>query len=185
MRTMGAWGVTEVISPEEAGSTLAITQLLQEARGRPLQRLLNAELPEVLSAPALALLNAAVDVASAGGTARDLARTLYFSRRSVLRRYRQAGLPAPRRLLAWVRVLLATEMLDDPGRRVADVAYGCGYSSDNALRTALQQFVGVAPTALRRDGAFALAADRFLAELARLRVMAVAVEAREEVLLAD
>lgn len=184
LRTLGAWGVTEVISPDEASSSFAITQILLSARGRPLQRLLATEIAALLPPPALPLLHAAVDVACAGGNARDLARTLYFSRRSILRRYRQAGLPAPRRLLAWLRVLLAAEMLDDAGRRVADIAHACGYSSDNALRTALQQFVGEAPTALRRTGAFPLAADRFLGELHALR-MTVATEEVRGVVLAD
>ena len=57
--------------------------------------------------------------------------------RTVLRWAERAGLPAPRRMLAWMRILLAAVLLDDPGRTVLSVAHACGYSSDSSLRRAM------------------------------------------------
>jgi curli biogenesis system outer membrane secretion channel CsgG len=64
-----------------------------------------------------------------------------------------------------MRVLLACELLDDPGQTVLSVAYTCGYASDSSLRRAVQEFTGVLLTELRKQGAFATASERFLEEL--------------------
>jgi AraC-like DNA-binding protein len=64
-----------------------------------------------------------------------------------------------------MRVLLACELLDDPGQTVLSVAYTCGYASDSSLRRAVQEFTGVLLTELRQEGAFATASEKFLAEL--------------------
>jgi AraC-like DNA-binding protein len=86
----------------------------------------------------------------------------------VLRWCGRADLPQPRRLLAWLRILLAADMLDDPGRTLAAVARACGYSSDTALRNTLRTFLGASPTELRGQ-AFQTAAAAFARELFDLR----------------
>ena len=95
-------------------------------------------------------------IATAGrGAKLDLARQLRLSRRTLLRWCKRAELPPPRKLLAWMRILLAAELLDDPGRTVLTVAHACGYASDSGLRRVTQKFVGASPSELRRRGAFA------------------------------
>jgi AraC-like DNA-binding protein len=111
----------------------------------------------------------AAEVVSLGGRGRDLARALHLSERTVLRWSERAVLPPPRRLMAWMRILLAASLLDDPGRTVLSVAYACGYSSDSSLRRAMQDFLGTIPTTLRREGAFSRASARFLEELAEVK----------------
>ena len=97
---------------------------------------------------------------------------LYLSPRTLLRWCDRAELPPPRRILVWMRVLMAAELLDDPGRTVSSVAEACGYASVNSLRRALQDFLHTTPTMLRREGAFAIAAQAFLKDLARTREQA-------------
>ena len=82
---------------------------------------------------------------------------------------RRADLPPPRRLLAWLRLLLAADLLDDPGRSVASIAEACGYASEVSLKAALRQFMGAPPSELRRRGAFDTAARAFAQELFELR----------------
>jgi AraC-like DNA-binding protein len=67
--------------------------------------------------------------------------------------------------MAWMRILLAAEMLDEPGRTVASIADACGYASDTALRTTLNMQLGKTPKVLRREGALAAASGAFLREL--------------------
>jgi transcriptional regulator GlxA family with amidase domain len=122
-----------------------------------------------MSGQARAILMAAAEVVATGGQAQELARALYLSPRTLLRWCNRAELPPPRRVLAWMRILLATELLDDPGRTVSSVAHACGYSSDNSLRRALQDFLDTTPTTLRKDGAFSLASELFLRELSEVR----------------
>jgi transcriptional regulator GlxA family with amidase domain len=68
-----------------------------------------------------------------------------------------------------MRILLAAELLDDPGRTVLSVAHACGYSSDSGLRRVTQKFLGTSPTTLREKGAFSRASQAFLKVLAKYR----------------
>jgi AraC-like DNA-binding protein len=169
VRTLGEWGVTDIISIGEEDTHEAISRRLRGAQGRPLQNLLQRCLPTSVSGRARTLLMAAAEVVSMGGRGRDLARSLHLSERTVLRWSERSGLPPPRRLMAWMRILLAASLLDDPGRTVLSVAYACGYSSDSSLRRAMQDFLGTIPTTLRREGAFSRASRLFLEELADVR----------------
>lgn len=173
LRTLGRWGVVQVISLDHDDTAYAISQRLKAARGRPLRALIEQVLPPETSGRARAIIEAATDVVTAGQHGRDLAKSLHLSRRTLLRWCQRAGLPAPRRLLAWMRVLLACELLDDPGRTVLSVAHTCGYSSDSGLRRITQKFLGSSPTDLREEGAFRIASDEFLKQLAETRQVKV------------
>ncbi len=172
LRTLGAWGVADIVVRGEDDTTEAIARRIRAIQGRPLQSLLERSLPVNTSGQARALLMAAAEVVSTGGQAREMARMLYLSPRTLLRWCDRAELPPPRRILVWMRVLMAAELLDDPGRTVSSVAEACGYASDNSLRRALQDFLHTTPTMLRREGAFAIAAQAFLKDLARTREQA-------------
>lgn len=165
VHALGQWGVSDVITLGEDDTTEAMARRLRSVQGRPLQSLLERSLPPNTSGHARALLMAAAEVVSQGGQAAQLARTLYLSPRTLLRWCERAELPPPRRLLVWMRVLLAAELLDDPGRTVSSVAHACGYASDNSLRRALMDFLNRTPTQLRGEGAFGVAAEAFLEDL--------------------
>jgi len=169
LRTLGKWGVVQVISIDHDDTPHSIAQRLRGARGRPLRALLEEVLPPETSGRARAIVEAATDVVTVGDHGRDLASALHLSRRTLLRWCQRAGLPAPRRLLAWMRVLLACELLDDPGRTVLSVAHTCGYSSDSGLRRITQKFLGASPSDLREQGAFRQAAQAFVEVLAQER----------------
>lgn len=169
LRTLGEWGVTDVVVLSEDDTHEALYRRLRTVEGRSLQLLLERTLPAMLSGRTRLMMMTAAEVVAAGARARELARRLHLSERTVLRWACRAGLPPPRRLLAWMRILLAASLLDDPGRSVLAVAHACGYASDSSLRRAMQDFLGAGPTALRRQGAFAHASARFLEELSRTR----------------
>jgi AraC-like DNA-binding protein len=169
LRTLGKWGVVQVISLDHDDTPYAISQRLRSARGRPLRALLEQVLPPETPGRARAIVEAATDVVTVGQHGSDLARSLHLSRRTLLRWCQRAGLPAPRRLLAWMRVLLACELLDDPGRTVLSVAHTCGYSSDSGLRRITQKFLDASPSDLREKGAFAAASDAFVEVLNETR----------------
>lgn len=169
LRTLGEWGVADVISIYEDDTSEGMLRRLWLAQGRPLQNLLAKSLPSTVSGRSRTLLMTAAEVVSMGGKGRDLARALHLSQRTVLRWAERAGLPPPRRILAWMRILMAASLLDDPGRTVFSVACACGYASDSSLRRAMQDFLGTIPTRLRRNGAFEYATGAFLRELAEYK----------------
>lgn len=166
---LGQWGVVQIIDLEEETSSIAMAQRLIAARGRPLRGLIESSLPAYTSAAARAILGAAASIVAEGGQGRDLAKALHITPRTLSRWCRKAGLPPPKRLLAWMRILLAAEFLDDPGRPVASVALACGYAADSSLRLALRRFTGKNPTELREEGAFETTSAAFVEALAEAR----------------
>lgn len=160
LRTLGAWGVVGLIE-EESDDAVAIARVLRDAKGRPLQSLLERALPAKISARARPILEAAAEIASGGGKAENLARRLHVSLRTLLRWCEREGLPPPRQVLAWMRILLATELLDNTGHSIERIAAACGYASDSGLRRAFYDFLGMGPKALRQAGAFTTASQMF------------------------
>jgi AraC-like DNA-binding protein len=166
---LGQWGVVQIIDLGEEATAVALGHRLQAARGRPLRSLVERSLPANVSANGRSILAAASSIVADGGQGADLARKLNITPRTLSRWCRKAGLPPPKRLLAWMRILLAAEFLDDPGRPVAAVATSCGYAADSSLRLALRRFTGFNPTELRERGAFDTAATAFIEALAEAR----------------
>lgn len=165
IHAMGAWGVADILSLDQDATPESITHLLLSVSGRRLAALLDESLPMAMPGRARSILMMASDVVSRGGHASDLADALQITRRTLLRWCEDAGLPPPRRIMTWMRLLLAAEMLDEPGRTVSSIAFACGYSSDTALRTALNMQLGKAAKELRRAGAFAMAVEAFRKEI--------------------
>ena len=159
------WGVSEVVAlgPESTGRALAAR--LQQAHVRPFKRALERTLSSYVGAEARQILIAGAEVAAEGGLAPELAARLAVTPRTLTVRCARAELPAPRQVQAWLRVLLACVLLDDPGRTVYGAAYASGYQTERSLRRAITAFLGVDSTTLRRAGAFATAAEAFNAAL--------------------
>lgn len=160
LRLLGKWGVMEVILLGEH-DVIAIATLLRSVRGRPLQSILERALPANTSGRARSILYTAAEVAAAGGQSDTLARALHGSMRTLLRWCDGQGLPPPRRILGWMRILLAAEMLEDSGRSVEGVALACGYASDSGLRRAFSDFLGESLGDVRRKGPIATASHAF------------------------
>lgn len=169
VRTLGTLGISEIILLGVEDTASGIARTLRQAQGRFLKRIMERTLPATVSGRARMVLMAASEAISAGGHAPDLAGALAVSTKTLTRWCERSYLPPPRRLLAWIRVLLASELLDDPQRTVSSVARACGYTSDTALRRALLDFLGMGPSPLREAGAFATASRAFLQELHDLR----------------
>lgn len=170
--TLAAWGVAQIVDVGRDDTPEALQVRFRESHGRPLRALVERVLPAELPTRGRLLLDGAAATVAAGGNGREMARQLGLSRRTLLRWCERAALPPPRRLLAWMRILQAAQLLDDPGRTMLSVANACGYASDSGLRRVTQKFLGASPTELRRLGAFARASEVFLGALARRRAAA-------------
>lgn len=169
LRTLLAWGVSDVIALGREDTPVALSRRIQAVQARTIDRLLRRALPRGVPSRARILLGIAAETVASGGQAPELAAALGVNERTVPRWCRRADLPPPRRLLAWLRLLLAADLLDDSGRSVAAVARACGYASEVSLKAALRQFMGAPPSELRRTGAFDTAARAFARELFDLR----------------
>ncbi|HEX2093105.1 MAG TPA: helix-turn-helix domain-containing protein [Longimicrobiaceae bacterium] len=166
------WGITEWIDLARECTPAALERRLRLVRSRPVQRLLDRAVPWGISNRARALLAVAADVVAAGGQAPDMAAALGVNRRTVPRWCERADLPPPQRLLAWLRVLLAAELLDDPARSLEAIARNCGYAGAPSFKTALRNLMQTTPRALRAQGAFQTASTTFAQELFEMREQA-------------
>jgi AraC-like DNA-binding protein len=165
LRTLGEWGVAQVLSLELDVTPYAVRQRVETAMGRSLRHALFQALPDALGSQARSIVDAALETAAGGRGAADLSRSLLLSERTLVRRCADSGLPAPRFLLRWMRLVIAAGLLDDPGRNVMDAALACGYSSDASLRRALRRCGLPNPAALRKGAAFEAVVGGFLADL--------------------
>lgn len=159
-------GVTEVLDAELEGTPAAAGEVLASVRARPFKALLESSLSRFVSFDALTLIRAAAEVTVDGGGAEDLADLFDAQERTVAGWCAREALPAPRRLLAWLRLILALALLADPERRIGTAASAAGYT-DHSLRRALRTFLGGGKPTRAWTTADAFAA--FNAELAGLR----------------
>jgi AraC-like DNA-binding protein len=167
--TLLEWGVAEVVDTGPEATPRALHARLRQAHARPLKRRLERALASNVSGDARNLLLAAAEVSVEGGGAPELAAVLDVAPRTLTERCLRADLPPPRQVQAWMRILLACMLLDDPGRTVYAAAEACGYSTDRSLRRAVGEFVGSGASELRRGGAFEQAAKALNAVLFKLR----------------
>lgn len=161
LRLLGQQGVAEIVDLDDDTTALALTRRLLSARSQPFHRLMGSPELSSLSGRGRAIMDGAIDTVVAGGLPRDLADAFDLSASTLLRWSERSQLPVPRRLVLWLRVLLACELLDDPGHSVRSVGRACGYSGDQALRRAIRAVLPYRPSELRKMGAFETASKEF------------------------
>lgn len=165
--TLPGWGVTEIADAELEATSASIRQRLLDTHAKPFKLRVEQHLSRRVSQNGLTLLHAAAAVVVDGGTSLGLASAVGCSDRTVPGWCAREGLPAPRRLLAWMRALLAVALLEERHRSIVQVAQCAGFASDHPLRRSLRELLGgdVPP----RERTFAGAMERFNGELRDLR----------------
>jgi AraC-like DNA-binding protein len=132
-----------------------------EARGQA-AKLRNALAP--LPAHARDAVLIAVSRAHESLTPERLARALSLDRRALVRLLTASGLPRPRRLITWGRLIVAAQLLEGPSRSVDAVSIALAFPSGSAFRNTCQRYLGVKPSQLRTRGCATYVIGRLLAE---------------------
>lgn len=166
IQTLFAWGVADVADARFEGSPAALVQRLHSVHAMRFKQRLEPELSRFVSMEALTLIRAAAGVVVDRGAAPDLARLFQAGERTVAGWCARAAVPPPRRLFAWLRLLLSLALLDTPGRTVTDAARCAGYR-DHSLRRSTRDLLGI--TTRLGAGMFAEAATAFNGELRERR----------------
>lgn len=162
-------GIADVLDLSLEDTPALAAQRLREAHARPFKRSVEDGLDRYPSARARTIIRAAAHVAATGGSAAELAAQFNVSPSTVAIWCAATALPPTRRLQTWMRVLLAAFLLQEPARTIVGIAGACGYTSDRALRRALNRFLGVDARTLRGNRAFQIAMDTFNRELSNRR----------------
>jgi len=88
-------------------------------------------------------------------TVRAVAEALAIDRKTLGNRLAAAGLPAPRILIPWCRLLCAARWLEQPGRSVEQAALRFRFGSGSALRNMLRRYTGLRASDVRARGGMA------------------------------
>ena len=105
------------------------------------------------------------------------AAALGLDRRTVVRRLERAGLPSPRRVAGWCRVIAAVRLLDQPIYTLEQVALRLDFPSGTALRNMLLRYTGLRPREIRENGGLQCVLYLFRRELDGVRSAAAAERA--------
>ena len=144
LRTLAEWGVSTVVNsgphwPEED----RVEQLMM-AHGRPLKRRMEPEvLPFGVNALASRLLSAAIDVVVDRSDVVALRIRLRVPRKKLAAMCRNAGIPPPGRVISWVRVLLASILLEEAHQTADHAALCAGMPNAAALRRQQRRLLGI------------------------------------------
>lgn len=165
MRGMVVSGVSEFLNLDREDMTSLAAARIRSALARPFKRRVEAVLSRHADVEARTILIAAAEACVRGERPKELADRFSVGSRTLAAWCAAHGLPQPRRLLAWLRIMLAAHLLEDAGRTRVSVAAACGYSTDRSLRRVIHRFVGPRPD----DHLFDAAARAFNAELRQRR----------------
>ena len=94
-----------------------------------------------------------------------LARLLGVRRRALTDSLAEGGMPAPQRLIAWGRLIMAARLLEDPDRKADAIAMTLDFPSGSAFRNACQRYLGCTPQEVRARGGAAYVIQAFASEL--------------------
>jgi AraC-like DNA-binding protein len=169
LRILLETGVSEIGSVDGTSELRTLLPTLRRAHARPLERRIEERLPVWVPEDARTLIRAAAETVVDCGGREAFAGIFGVYVRTVADWCRELDLPPPRRLLGWVRVLLALTLLEEAHRTVLNVALACGYKDNSSLKRAIENFTGTPALPSIRDQRFAPAFDRFADELRALR----------------
>jgi hypothetical protein len=155
-------GACDILDSEIGTSPPFLLDRIRSTHAAPMKRLLQRRI-HLDSAGGWTLLqwmaDAIVDRLGVG----DLAVALECNERSLSVWCSTQGLPLPRRVFAWQRLILALAMTDSSVRPIANAAEGAGLTPFS-LRRAVTRMLG--PVTSMRHGALDLALRTFQAEIA-------------------
>lgn len=133
------------------------------------------ELASLVSADAWPFVSYCLTRAHAPISVRDAADALGLDRRTLVRRLERAGMPQPRRVAGWCRVIAAVRLLDEPIYTLEKAALCLDFPSGTALRNMLLRYTGLKPREIRENGGIRCVLHLFRRELAIARTGATAV----------
>lgn len=164
----GRFGFDAIIVAGHDDSPRDILGVIERAMARGVGELVRpvvARAPSVARDAALAVVARAYERLSP----ETLARLLGVRRRTLTERLAEAGMPAPQRLIAWGRLIMAARLLEDADRKVDAIASTLGFPSGSAFRNTCQRYLGCTPQEARSRGGAAYVIQAFAAELAPAR----------------
>lgn len=165
---LGQHGVRSLVDVRDIGGWHALRQVLGTQHGehivrRSLERL-ERELPDAPE-DLRRFLDGCFLAPPRVATVRALARRLGVGASTLMSRFFRAQVPAPKRFLAYARLVKAASLFENPGLSVTQVAHALEYSSPQSFGRHIQTMLDMTAMRFRQvhDGASML--ERFVSDL--------------------
>lgn len=167
---LGNAGVTRLVDVRSPAGWTRLRAMLGAEASQDADRnalsAISAELGDV-TADCWTFFEALFTTSERVGTVRELARRMDVLPSTLMSRFFRARLPAPKRYLAYARLLRAARLFEDPGHSVADVANALDYSSPQSFGRHVRTVLHITAGDFRRMYDEDRMLDRMLAELVR------------------
>ena len=147
----GRFGFDAMVVAEVGDDAESLQSVIERAMARGVGDLLRRGLGDAAPTARDAAL-ACVARAHERLSPEKLSRLLGVRRRALTDRLVRAGLPAPQRLIAWGRLIVAARLLEDPDRKVDAIAMTLDFPSGSAFRNTCQRYLGATPQEVRARG---------------------------------
>jgi len=167
---LGNAGVTRLIDVRSPLGWSRLRQMLGDQAPREVDRValdaIRSELGEV-TPDCWAFFEALFVASERSGTVRELALRAGVLPSTLMSRFFRARLPAPKRYLAFARLLRAARLFEDAGHSIADVANALEYSSPQSFGRHVRTLLGITAGEFRERYGAAPMLERLLDELVR------------------
>ena len=157
----GRFGFDAMVVADDGDDPRALQSVIERAMARGVGELLRTRLGHAERTARDAAL-ACVARAHERLSPEKLSRLLGVRRRALTDRLVRAGFPAPQRLIAWGRLIVAARLLEDPDRKVDGIAMTLDFPSGSAFRNTCQRYLGATPQELRARGGADYVVSAFL-----------------------
>jgi AraC-like DNA-binding protein len=145
-------GVHELVLRGVDDIGIALRAAVASAARRAIAERVLRDVAPLVAPGAVGILRYCLEHAAEAPTVVDVGRALGIHRKTLVNRTRAAALPPPRALLAWCRLLLAADLLEDPLRPVEQAALVLDFPSGTAFRNMLRRYTGLGPRDVRENG---------------------------------
>jgi AraC-like DNA-binding protein len=192
--SLGLYGVRSLVDVRDANGWQALRQLFVQATASTIEREAVRQIRALLvDAPedCRRFFEGCLLAPARVSTVRQLARRLGVGASTLMSRFYRAGLPAPKRYLAYARLLKAAALFENPGLSITQVSHALEFSSPQSFTRHVQSLLGLPALRFRHsyDGPRLLARlldDLITPHLATLRhfrpLVSLPAWTREEVL---
>jgi AraC-like DNA-binding protein len=167
---IGNAGVTRVVDVRVPAGWSQLRRILaseaMRASSREALARVRAEL-EPITDDAWLFFDALFAAAEHSGSVNALALRMQLLPSTLMSRFFRACLPAPKRYLAYARLIRAARLFEDQGHSISDIANALEFSSPQSFGRHVLTFLAISAGEFRRDYTSERMLERFLDELVR------------------
>lgn len=150
---LGRCGVSQLVDVRHPTGWRELRAALMTDHGDEIRRLVLGEIAiDLAGAPedCWRFFVSLFDTVTGVSTVRALARQLSVLPSTLMSRFFRAGLPAPKRYLAFARLVRAARLFENPGLSIANVANHLDYSSPQSFGRHVRTLIGITALEFRQ-----------------------------------